>query len=152
MPARRPVMRKRFPSVSVPAPGAVIAVTIRVLALFLFLAPVATTARAAEESCTGCHEQGQKVAKSAHNSLSCGTCHVKHEEYPHPPKIAKPVCTECHTQQGSDYEQSAHGQAAKKGGAAPDCALCHGSAHELISPKVATFRTSVIDTCSMCHT
>jgi cytochrome b subunit of formate dehydrogenase len=76
---------------------------------------------------------------------------VKHEEYPHAANTPKPVCTDCHNQQGADYDLSVHGQAAKKGAAAPDCSLCHGSAHELLNTKVATFRTSVIDTCAMCH-
>src|SRR5262249_31767716 len=33
-----------------------------------------------------------------------------------------------------------------------DCSLCHGSAHELLSPKSQAFRTAVPDTCGMCHT
>jgi cytochrome b subunit of formate dehydrogenase len=105
----------------------------------------------AEETCTGCHDQGQKLAKSAHASLACSSCHVKHDEFPHPAKIPKPVCTDCHTQQGADYELSVHGQAAKKGAAAPDCSMCHGAAHETLNTKVAAFRTTVIDTCAGCH-
>ncbi len=58
----------------------------------------------AEDNCSACHDQGQKLAKSTHSSLACSTCHVKHDEYPHPAKIPKPVCTDCHTQQGADYE------------------------------------------------
>jgi cytochrome b subunit of formate dehydrogenase len=34
---------------------------------------------------------------------------------------------------------------------APDCALCHGSAHELLDPKSQAFRAAVPDTCGMCH-
>jgi cytochrome b subunit of formate dehydrogenase len=34
---------------------------------------------------------------------------------------------------------------------APDCALCHGSAHELLPPKSQAFRSAVPDTCGMCH-
>ena len=106
----------------------------------------------AEDNCSACHDQQvAKLAKSAHASLACSSCHVKHDEYPHPANIPKPVCTDCHTQQGADYELSVHGQAAKKGGAAPDCSMCHGAAHELLNTKVAAFRISVIDTCSACH-
>src|SRR5581483_8354194 len=36
--------------------------------------------------------------------------------------------------------------------AAPDCALCHGNAHELLAPKSQAFRAAVPDTCGMCHT
>jgi len=149
-------MRNSFSAVSLPALSGVIAdqlksLTLIILVPCLFLAAAAMPVHA-EDTCTSCHDQGQKLAKSAHSSLACSTCHVKHEEYPHPAKTPKPVCTDCHTQQGADYDLSVHGQAAKKGGAAPDCSLCHGSAHELLNPKVSAFRTAVIDTCAMCHT
>ena len=144
-------MRNSFPSVSLPALTRALADYLKFVTLLVLLTAVAITARA-EDTCTTCHDQGQKLAKSAHSSLACSTCHVKHDVYPHPAKIPKPVCTDCHTQQGADYELSVHGQAAKQGGAAPDCSLCHGSAHEVLNTKVAAFRTSVIDTCAMCHT
>jgi cytochrome b subunit of formate dehydrogenase len=102
--------------------------------------------------CTQCHEQGAKLAKSAHASLTCDTCHDSHESYPHPANIAKPACVTCHTDQAADYAQSAHGQARKSGNeGTPDCALCHGSAHELLAPKSEAFRKAVPDTCGMCH-
>src|SRR5205085_2878934 len=67
--------------------------------------------------------------------------------------IAKPVCGTCHTDQAGDYALSAHGQARKGGNeGAPDCGVCHGSAHELLSAKTQAFRTAVPDTCAMCHT
>jgi cytochrome b subunit of formate dehydrogenase len=63
------------------------------------------------------------------------------------------VCTTCHADQAGDYAQSAHGLARKAGNdGAPDCGLCHGSAHELLPPKSQAFRTAVPDTCSLCHT
>jgi len=103
--------------------------------------------------CAECHDQATKIAKSAHTGLECTTCHDSHENYPHPAGIAKPVCATCHTDQAGDYAQSAHGQARKGGNeGAPDCGVCHGGAHELLSPKTQAFRTSVPDTCSMCHT
>jgi len=103
--------------------------------------------------CTECHDQGQKLAKSAHTGLECSTCHDSHDTYPHPAGVAKPVCGTCHAEQAGDYALSAHGQARKSGNeGAPDCALCHGSAHELVSPKTQAFRTAVPDTCAMCHT
>ena len=61
--------------------------------------------------CTSCHEQGQKVAKSAHAAVACATCHVKHENFPHPEGVPKPACTGCHTTQATDYEKGVHGQA-----------------------------------------
>src|SRR6516165_2686524 len=119
---------------------------------FMLIGFLAASALAHAEACTSCHEQGQKLAKSAHASLTCDTCHESHDKYPHPAHIPKPACVTCHSNQAEDYSNSAHGQARKNGNeGAPDCALCHGSAHELISPKSQAFRTSVPDTCGMCH-
>ena len=102
--------------------------------------------------CTSCHDQGQKLEKSAHKGLPCDTCHDSHEKYPHPPNIAKPQCVTCHEDQAGDYASGVHGMARKAGNeGAPDCALCHGSAHELLSPKSQAFRMAVPDTCGMCH-
>ncbi len=102
--------------------------------------------------CTTCHDQGQKLAKSAHAGLTCDTCHESHEKFPHPANIPKPVCANCHEDQAGDYAQGVHGLARKAGNeGAPDCGVCHGSAHELISPESQAFRQSVPDTCGMCH-
>jgi cytochrome b subunit of formate dehydrogenase len=120
--------------------------------LGLFVAAAATGAAAYAEDCTSCHDQGAKLAKSAHGSLSCDTCHESHDKYPHPANVPKPACVTCHSGQAEDYSQSAHGQARKSGNeGAPDCGLCHGSAHELQTPKSESFRKAVPDTCGMCH-
>jgi cytochrome b subunit of formate dehydrogenase len=102
--------------------------------------------------CTSCHDQGQKLEKSAHKGLPCDTCHDAHEKYPHPANIPKPECINCHQDQAGDYASGVHGLARKNGNeGAPDCALCHGSAHELLPPKSQAFRMAVPDTCGMCH-
>jgi len=102
--------------------------------------------------CTSCHDQGQKLKKSAHKDLTCDTCHDSHEKYPHPANIPKPQCVTCHADQAGDYDKGVHGLARKAGNdSAPDCALCHGSAHEMQSPKSQAFRMAVPDTCGMCH-
>ena len=102
--------------------------------------------------CTSCHDQGQKLAKSAHKGLPCDTCHDSHEKYPHPANIPKPQCVTCHADQAGDYEEGVHGLARKAGNeGAPDCEMCHGSAHELLSPRSQAFRAAVPDTCGMCH-
>jgi cytochrome b subunit of formate dehydrogenase len=120
-------------------------------ALIFLLGAGAATVQAAD--CTSCHEQGQKLAKSAHAALACDTCHESHDQYPHPTNIPKPQCTTCHADQAGDYALGVHGQERKKGNeGAPDCALCHGSAHELQPPKGQAFRMAVPDTCAMCHT
>jgi cytochrome b subunit of formate dehydrogenase len=103
-------------------------------------------------ACSACHDQGQKLEKSAHAGLPCDTCHESHEKYPHPAGIAKPVCATCHEDQAGDYALGVHGQARKNGNeGAPDCGLCHGSAHELLAPRSQAFRAAVPDTCGMCH-
>jgi len=103
-------------------------------------------------ACSSCHDQEQKLAKSAHTGLTCDTCHEQHEHYPHPAGIPKPSCTTCHQDQAGEYASGVHGQAAKNGNAAaPDCGVCHGSAHELIPPESQTFRMAITDTCGMCH-
>jgi len=102
--------------------------------------------------CAGCHDQAQKLPKSAHAGLTCDTCHESHDTYPHKAGIPKPQCANCHADQAGDYESGVHGQARKHGDeSAPDCGLCHGSAHELLPPASPAFRTAVPDTCGMCH-
>ena len=121
--------------------------------LMLWTAASGSPARAADNSaCTACHDQGAKLEKSAHAAVACASCHVKHDEYPHPVNIPKPVCSQCHQGQQADYERGVHGQATRNGnGAAPDCGVCHGAAHELLRPRSAEFRGKVPETCGMCH-
>jgi cytochrome b subunit of formate dehydrogenase len=103
--------------------------------------------------CAECHEQAAQLPKSAHASLTCDTCHENHEEYPHPAGIAKPQCESCHDAEAQDFSAGVHAQARKAGNqGTPDCALCHGSAHELLPAKAQAFRAAVPDTCGMCHT
>ena len=122
--------------------------------LFPLLVWIACAQSAApqNEVCTGCHDQGKKVAGSVHASVACSTCHEKHDDYPHPAGVPKPVCTGCHSSVGQDYARGVHGQERHKGNeAAPECSTCHGAAHEVVSPKSITFRKNVPDTCGMCH-
>jgi cytochrome b subunit of formate dehydrogenase len=122
--------------------------------LLFWAAALASPGRAADNSaCLACHDdQGAKLRKSAHAEAACASCHVHHDEYPHRANVAKPVCSQCHQQQQADYERGVHGQAIKNGNAAaPDCGVCHGSAHELTRTKSAEFRAKVPETCGMCH-
>jgi len=103
-------------------------------------------------ACAACHDVGQKMQKLAHSALSCQTCHVKHDEYPHPAAIAKPECGSCHRQVAAEHARGIHGQELRKGNsAAPECNTCHGAAHEVQSTESATFRTGIPETCGMCH-
>ncbi len=105
------------------------------------------------ELCVSCHSDvNDKVKKQVHGSVACQSCHVKHEEYPHPEGIAKPACASCHANMANDYARSVHGQAVKNGNsAAPDCATCHGKAHEIESTKTTQFRSAVPSLCGSCH-
>jgi cytochrome b subunit of formate dehydrogenase len=103
-------------------------------------------------ACATCHEQAQKLEKSAHAGQPCETCHENHEKYPHPANIPKPECGTCHPDQAGQYADGVHGQARKAGNeGTPDCGLCHGDAHALLSPKSQAFRQAVPDTCGLCH-
>jgi len=108
---------------------------------------------AANAACTSCHDVGKKLQKSAHSAVGCQTCHVKHENYPHPDGIPKPVCASCHAQVAAEHARGIHGQEARKGNsAAPECGTCHGAAHEVQITESAKFRAAVPETCGMCHT
>jgi cytochrome b subunit of formate dehydrogenase len=123
------------------------------MAISLWAAGLSCLAQESKNAaCASCHDVGQKIEKSAHASVSCATCHVKHEEYPHPEGIPKPVCASCHQQAGADFALGIHGQETRKGNAAaPECATCHGASHEIQNTKTAAFRTAVPETCGMCH-
>jgi cytochrome b subunit of formate dehydrogenase len=119
-------------------------------ALFL---TAAYAAGGAPVDCGACHKDHvDKLAKSAHAGQPCESCHDGYNASTHPVGMVKPECATCHPDQAGDYALGVHGQARKHGNeSAPDCALCHGSAHELIDPKSQAFRKSVPDTCGMCH-
>jgi cytochrome b subunit of formate dehydrogenase len=137
-------MRRAIPRVAA-KPG------IALLALS-FWAAGGCLAAAATLDCAGCHDQARKLAKSAHAGLACDSCHESHDVYPHQAGIPKPQCGACHADQAGDYESGVHGQARQHGNqSAPDCGVCHGSAHELLSPSSQAFRMAVPDTCGMCH-
>jgi len=107
---------------------------------------------AAAVDCGSCHDQGRKLAKSAHASIACDSCHDGYNAATHPAGITKPACATCHIDQAGEYAMGVHGQERKRGNeGAPDCSICHGSAHELLDPKSQAFRTAVPDTCGMCH-
>jgi formate dehydrogenase gamma subunit len=123
------------------------------LALLTFAAAmIATAQNPANEQCASCHEVGQKMAGTAHANVACSQCHTKHEEYPHPANVPKPVCGSCHKDAGDDFAHGVHGEALAKGNeGAPECSTCHNGAHEVTRPRTVEFRKSVPDTCGMCH-
>src|SRR5689334_9644921 len=112
------------------------------IAISLWAAGSCIAQDAGNAACSSCHDVAQKMEKRAHAALACATCHEKHEEYPHPEGIAKPVCATCHQQVAAEHARSIHGEEVRKGNAAaPECGTCHGAAHEIQGTKSATFRT-----------
>jgi cytochrome b subunit of formate dehydrogenase len=109
---------------------------------------------AAAAECNSCHDDlSKKVEASMHATLTCDTCHDQHTAYPHPKDAPKPVCATCHEEEELGNARGVHGQAMKAGNTgAPDCATCHGSAHEVQRTKAEAFRKAVPETCGMCHT
>jgi cytochrome b subunit of formate dehydrogenase/protein-arginine kinase activator protein McsA len=84
--------------------------------------------------------------------VACTSCHVKHEEYPHPENLPKPSCANCHPSEVQNFWQSVHGGEIKNGNAAaPNCDTCHGVAHEVTSTKTEDWKKASPDTCAMCH-
>jgi hypothetical protein len=110
-------------------------------------------AQAADNSaCMACHDQGDGVLKSAHASLACATCHVKHDSFPHPDDVPKPACGQCHQGQAADLKRGVYGMSATRDRTAGlDCSGCHGGAHDVLQPESAEFRSKVPETCGTCH-
>ena len=88
-------MRNSFRSVSVPALRGVVAGRLSFFVLLVLLGAVAISARA-EDTCTSCHDQGQKLAKSAHSSLECTSCHEGVTQGPDAGIPSVSFCMACH--------------------------------------------------------
>jgi cytochrome b subunit of formate dehydrogenase len=103
--------------------------------------------------CSSCHEeQAKTLPSSTHAALDCAACHLKHETFPHPAGVPKPECAQCHSRVAQDDALGVHGQARRAGNAAaPDCTVCHGDVHQTLRPSSQQFRSSVPQTCGMCH-
>ncbi|MCS6952527.1 MAG: cytochrome b/b6 domain-containing protein [Bryobacterales bacterium] len=101
--------------------------------------------------CATCHEQSSKIKDTAHATLGCVACHPKHETYPHPAGVPRPACAQCHKDIAERDAEGAHGQARRRGEAAPDCGVCHGDVHQVLPPRSMPFRQAVVDTCGLCH-
>ena len=111
-----------------------------------------STATVPNSKCAECHDIEVKLQKSAHAAVACTSCHVKHEEYPHPANVPKPACVNCHQTEVQNFSQSVHGTEIRKGNeAAPNCDTCHGAAHEVVSTKTETWKKATPEMCGMCH-
>jgi protein-arginine kinase activator protein McsA len=102
--------------------------------------------------CADCHETEQKVKASAHAGVACASCHQSFEEYPHPENAPKPECAQCHQAITRDFALSVHATELKNGNeGAPNCAFCHGEAHEIKVAKTPEARQESVNLCGMCH-
>ncbi|MCL5746336.1 MAG: cytochrome c3 family protein, partial [Acidobacteria bacterium] len=124
------------------------------------------------EECAGCHEAGRRTGKreagvppafdeaalraSPHAALLCVNCHADLEgkPLPHPEKLARVVCGNCHPDEQAQHDESLHGKAVKrKDPMAPGCATCHGT-HDIKRANAPQSRTSTMEIpklCGNCH-
>jgi cytochrome b subunit of formate dehydrogenase len=143
------------------------------LIIFAALAAApAALAQATNDDCLACHSDstltrevgGRAVSvhvapetfdASIHGVLSCTDCHADVSDYPHPERVAKVACDSCHPDSVTAHEESIHGKARAAGKpGAPDCASCHGNAHQILpsaDPASPTAHRNVPTTCGSCH-
>jgi hypothetical protein len=134
--------------------------------------PEAAQAGPTNEDCLGCHGNevdrskgraipaiGEAFAESVHGqiNLSCVDCHtdLQGKDLPHPDKLAKPTCVQCHEDAVKAYDKSVHAVARQKSADsdAAWCSNCHG-VHDIRSskdPKSPTYHFNLAATCSKCH-
>jgi predicted CXXCH cytochrome family protein len=91
-------------------------------------------------------------------AANCQTCHGSHHILSHKdPQSATyktnvpKTCGNCHAGITADYEQGVHGKAVAAGHLdAPVCSDCH-TAHAIVQPTEAAFRTQSTPICGSCH-
>lgn len=130
------------------------------VAAFLFLLgiPCRSQSKAAvdpDADCLACHsnqdlksDSGRslyvdpaKHKASVHAVLPCTSCHTDIKEYPHPARVAKVVCANCHADEAADVPASVHGALGSDA-----CESCHGPAHD--TQAAARVRPQQ---CGACH-
>ena len=92
----------------------------------------------------------------AANCQSChGSHHILSRKDPQSPTYKTNIpktCGSCHAKIELDYENGAHGRAVAAGDLkAPVCTDCH-TAHAILQPTEAAFRTKSTPICGSCHT
>jgi nitrate/TMAO reductase-like tetraheme cytochrome c subunit len=151
---------------------------VRAVAIVWFALCTLATAHAASaptgvnETCLACH--GDKDAKRVDGSsisveaaifaesvhgktqLECTGCHtdVSAQKLPHPEKLKRVDCANCHEKEVAEYGVTVHGIARKGGNAvAANCADCHG-VHDIrrsSEPSSRTHHANLETTCGKCH-
>ena len=92
----------------------------------------------------------------AANCQSChGSHHILSRKHPQSPTYKTNIpktCGSCHAKIELDYENGAHGRSVAAGDLkAPVCTDCH-TAHAILQPTEAAFRTKSTPICGSCHT
>jgi cytochrome b subunit of formate dehydrogenase/uncharacterized protein with PIN domain len=120
--------------------------------------------------CAACHDTGRAGKREAgvppnfdaaalraspHASLECRSCHAGiGKELPHAGKLAPVDCSMCHADEVSQYSESLHGRAVKRGNQlAPTCRTCHGR-HNIKRASAPGSPTSIFEIpklCGGCH-
>ncbi len=136
---------------------------IRKISFFLFLFCIifySSLTAATNEDCALCHEdpdlttkrQGRtislyvdfkKYSESVHKDSDCTSCHIDAdvEEFPHPERLEKVTCGNCHDSADEAFSAGIHGRALKRGAPyAPTCNECHGE-HYVLPPSNIKSRT-----------
>ena len=145
------------------------------LALLFGAAPAMAQQRDPDAGCALCHGElellrrhtgtlddarslvvsGQTIRASAHDTLSCGSCHRGFERYPHELDHAQgtETCASCHTDEAHAYEDGIH-SLVPVGADAPSarCEDCHG-VHDVAraDTAVAAVRRRLDGQCIECH-
>lgn len=109
--------------------------------LLIFIFPTGAQTKPSSKldaDCLACHAQkdlkseaGRSVfvdeakhSASAHSVLNCTDCHTNIKDFPHPTRIAKVDCSNCHSKEAAAVPKGVHSLLGVEA-----CATCHGSAH-----------------------
>jgi nitrate/TMAO reductase-like tetraheme cytochrome c subunit len=97
---------------------------------------------------------GAMLAQSAHDELTCASCHDQHAAgYPHATDAIAVACSACHEAEQNEWAQSVHAANYTSTGDAADCVGCHTS--HTVYPKdderSATYDLNVAGLCAGCH-
>ncbi len=111
---------------------------------------LALAAPAWAQSCADCHSGIGPASHTAHAAVACDSCHLNHEEFPHPAEASNVACAVCHSPEADQTALGVHAQHQPETEAA-DCTVCHGTAHEVALPGTTPFRRAMVETCGMCH-
>ena len=146
------------------------------ISFFLFLLCIifnTSLTATTNEDCALCHEdpelttkrQGRtislyvdfkKYSESVHKDSDCTSCHIDAdvEEFPHPERLEKVTCGNCHDSADEAFSAGIHGRALKRGAPyAPTCNECHGE-HYILPPsniKSRTYKMNIPVLCGKCH-